>query len=431
MKAGQEIIDYILRFMLRDEDIIQYISYGEPYKENVKICIVPDSYFWDNYGDRCSIPQLPLKKWHGADILFGSPKEEKREGVLYLFADVVASSFFLLSRYEEMAVDENRDCYGRYTGAGSLLGRTGNMGNPLVDWYGEILRNQLRTLGIKVSETENGIRNIYLTHDVDELWQNINLKAAIKIVIKTLLVSRRFSVAPIFNSLGVYKWNDLDSFDFLNSMDDSVERVYKERFEKILFLVAAEEPCENTSAYITDKKFQEYQNKFRDMGYKIGIHHSYPAGEELTLLETEKKRLQEILGEEIIYGRHHYLRSLSFDELRILEQLGIKKDFTMGYADDIGFRLGTARAVRWIDPERMILTGIELQPLNIMDGTLYAAQYLNLNYGEAVMRCREIIDTVKKVNGDFCFLIHNNNIYTGVCPWIKRLYCEVVNMLQL
>lgn len=431
MKVSREIIDYILKFMLRDEDIIQYVSYGEPYDEKVKICIVPDLSFWKNYGDSCSIPELPLKKWHGIDILFGSPKEEKREGVLYLFADVVASSFFLLSRYEEMVVNGNKDCYGRYTGAGSLLGRTGNIKNPLVDQYGVILRNQLEELGIKVLKTENSIRNIYLTHDVDDLWQSINLKAAIKIMIKTLLVSRRFSIAPILNSMGIYKWNDLDSFNFLNSEDEKAGRLFRGHFEKILFLLGTNVPCEKTNAYITDEKFETYRNKFKNMGYKIGIHHSYPAGENLALLKSEKRRLEEILGDEVIYGRHHYLRSVSFEELRILEKLGIKKDFTMGYADQVGFRLGTARAVRWIDPERMTLTGIELQPLNIMDGTLYAAQYLSLSYDEAVLQCREIIDTVKKVNGDFCFLIHNNNIYTGVCPWIKKLYCQVVNMLQV
>lgn len=429
MKIRKEIVEYIFRFMLRDKNIIQYVSYGEPREKEVKICIVPAQHFWDNYGNSNSIPELPLKKWRGTDILFGSIQEKNQGGVRYVYADVVASSFFLLSRYEEMVLDGNRDHYGRYKGEGSILGRTDNMGIPLVDLYGEILREQLRSLGVTVQKTEKRIRNVYLTHDVDDLWQKINFKTAVKSMVKTFFVSKRLSVAPILNSMGIYKWNNLDSFDFLNSLDEKAADHYKDHFEKILFLIATEEPCENTNSYITNKKFGAYKQRFNNMDYKIGVHYSYPAGEDLALLEIEKKRLQEILGGEVIYGRHHYLRSLAFDELRILEQLGIKKDFTMGYADKIGFRLGTTRAVRWIDPERMVLTDIELQPLNIMDGTLYEAQYLNLNYNEAVSHCRNIIDTVKRVNGDFCFLIHNNNIYTGSCSWLKKLYCELIDIL--
>lgn len=429
MKASREIVDYILRFMLRDEDLIQYVSYGETNENRVKICIVPDNHFWTNYGKSNSIPELPLKKWHGTDILFGDAREEKKNGKVYIYADVVASSFFLLSRYEEMAAGRNTDCYGRYIGKNSIPGRTNNMGNPLVDLYGEALRNELKALGIKIPDTEKKIRNVYLTHDVDALWLKMNILTAAKSTAKNLLVSGRLSIAPILNSMGVYKWNDLDSFDFLNSQDEKAKHAFGGHFEKILFLLATEEPCENTNAYITDRKFGAYKKRFEDMDYKIGIHLSYPAGEDPALLETEKNKLQEILGNAVVYSRHHYLRSLTFDELRILEQSGIKKDFTMGYADSIGFRLGTARAVRWIDPEKMVLTGIELQPLNIMDGTLYEKQYLNLDYENAVLQCRKIIDTIKSVNGDFCFLIHNNNIYTGVCPWIKKLYCEVVNRI--
>lgn len=428
MIIDRDIASYIISFMIRDEAAASYIEYGDFKRDGAVIHIVPDSHFWDNYGTMESMPTFPLKEWEGVNVLFGKAEEKLMNGILYIYADIVASAFFLITRYEEMVISDSRDVYGRYIGRSSVLMKSGNMNKPLVDIYGLIMRKKLQEMGIVFPEIEKGIKTVYLTHDVDMLWNRTGFVNSIKKTIKKVLFEKKIDFSPILNSMGIYIWNDLDIFDELNEIDERVKERCRSNFEKIVFLLGTERPDENTEAYILDKKFDRYKEKLVRMGYKIGIHPSYRAGDALSLVSEEIDRLSERTDTTIVYDRHHYLRCISFDELNILEQNGIEKDFTMGYADVIGFRLGTSRCVRWIDPRNMSLHNIELQPLNIMDGTLYEKQYMNLSYEEAYSACESIIEAVREVNGDLCILIHNN-IETGVCLWIKKLYLDMADMI--
>ena len=89
------------------------------------------------------------------------------DNTLVLHADLIASTYFLISRYEEMVQPNKRDVHGRFPGKESLPYRAGFIDSPLVDEYGKLLRSQLRGTGCKVPESQQQIRKIYLTHDVD------------------------------------------------------------------------------------------------------------------------------------------------------------------------------------------------------------------------------------------------------------------------
>ena len=67
----------------------------------------------------------------------------------------------------------------------------------------------------------------------------------------------------------------------------------------------------------------------------------------------------------------------------------------MGFADKIGFRLGTSKNVKWINPVSGKLTDLKLHPLQIMDVTL--TDYMKLEYKEALNMCKSIIQETKKI----------------------------------
>ena len=117
-----EIIDYIMYFLLGEEvapEIISQIGYtSNPEEfERYKLVIVPSAFFTPEiYGTAQSLPQLPLHIWEEAPILFGTPQVEQVGNTRVLYADLVASTYFLISRYEEMARPKVRDVHGSFPG---------------------------------------------------------------------------------------------------------------------------------------------------------------------------------------------------------------------------------------------------------------------------------------------------------------------------
>jgi hypothetical protein len=102
----------------------------------------------------------------------------------------------------------------------------------------------------------------------------------------------------------------------------------------------------------------------------------------------------------------------------------------MGFADIAGFRLGTCRAVRWIDTENQKLTSLVLHPLLIMDNTLSDERYMNLKVDEAFRYCKNLIDEVKKNNGELVLLWHNNSVEKNNKQYHRELYHKIIDYLK-
>ena len=151
----------------------------------------------------------------------------------------------------------------------------------------------------------------------------------------------------------------------------------------------------------------------------IGWHSSYYG---VGSIEQRSKR-----RDELSVHRSHYL-NCSIENMRKLVALGITDDYTMGFADQAGFRLQTSRAVLWIDPERMQLTELVLHPLIIMDVTLSSKNYMALDQVEATYVCQQLIDKVRMHNGDLCLLWHNTSI--NQTDYHKSLYPELLLSLR-
>ena len=134
-----EIIEYIIRFLLGENvspEILAQIGYTSDANEFEKYkLVIHQSNFFDPeiYGTELSLPQLPLQIWEETPILFGNEKTEKVGETIILYADLIASTYFLISRYEEMVRPEVRDPHGRFPGKESLPYRAGFIDSPLVE----------------------------------------------------------------------------------------------------------------------------------------------------------------------------------------------------------------------------------------------------------------------------------------------------------
>ena len=137
-----KIARYIISFLLREEELPGKLTNAVGYTDNLaemsryKVVIMPSGFFDVGvYGTDAADPKLSLLEWEGVPLLFGTPCVTRAYagGPILIHADIVASTYYLVSRYEEMYRRTERDAYGRFPGKKSLPYRAGFLHRPIVE----------------------------------------------------------------------------------------------------------------------------------------------------------------------------------------------------------------------------------------------------------------------------------------------------------
>jgi len=433
-----EIIDYILRFLLGEDvspEVVSQVGYTSNCEEfhKYKLVIYPSAFFDAGiYGTAESLPHLPLQIWEEAPILFGTPKTEIINDTLILYADLIASTYFLISRYEEMVRADKRDVHGRFPGKESLPYRAGLIDSPLVDEYGKLLRIQLRETGCEVPKLPKQIRKIYLTHDVDQLSHYRNFRGFLGGLLRGIKRPKEGNKA-IKSYFGGLRNDPWFTSPWLFKFDNSVRQIVgNDRCEPIVFIKVGGGARKEDKPFITHhiQDFQSLVMLCKKKNITFGLHSSYEAGMKPDLITDEKKHLEKLSKKTITYNRHHYLDSREPEDMQALIDAGITDDFTMGYADVAGFRLGTCRAVKWINPKTRKLTSLTLHPLTIMDGSLSDKRYMYMNAHEAYEYCIRLINMVESWNGELVLLWHNTSVEDNPQSYHRKLYQDIIKYLK-
>lgn len=428
----QETITYIIQFLLHsNDDLISHVGYtsDESKFKNYRVVIIPSRFFDDDfYGTAQSEPKLPLQTVEATPLLYGNPTIRKEGNTLLIDADIIASSYFLLSRYEEtLHRTDNRDEHGRFQGTKSLPYRANFINRPIVDEYGKLLRSWLRKTGGTVTEPEEKINRVYLTHDVDTLAYFRHFRGFLGGIARSFLPVH-FSLKKAVNALFSLEKDPAYTFPWIYKTDNTIQAATP------IYFIKAANPVKGfdyPSYNHNGKDFRKFvsQTLQNSPNAQFGLHASYQSGFTPEIIASEQKRLQKALPQQIISSnRHHYLRALQPEDMMQLIEAGITDDYTLGYADVAGFRLGTCRAVRFINPNTKELTKLTLHPLTIMDCTLSEEKYMNLDYESALQTARNLIDETKKHQGDLCLLWHNTTFITD--NYHKKLYTEIINKLN-
>ena len=391
-----EIINYIKTWLLYgNADAAQMIGYtaDECEWQKYKLVIVPNGHL----GKDIVLPDLTtpvVEQWSASD----APEQV----VAVVRNDLIYNTFFFISRAEEV-INKQRDEHGRFAAAYSVLGERNRLMVPTLDEYARLV---MKAVGQPLPPS--GFSHIYLTHDIDTIAHYRHLRGALGGL-------WRGEWRQVLRS-----WRDIENdpaytFPWLVEQDSRVPLAEKIYFVKHSFGKGYDYPQYNHHSPDAHRlrKFLEW-NKVT-----IGWHSSYYG---VGSIEQRSKR-----RDELSVHRSHYL-NCSIENMRKLVALGITDDYTMGFADQAGFRLQTSRAVLWIDPERMQLTELVLHPLIIMDVTLSSKNYMALDQVEATYVCQQLIDKVRMHNGDLCLLWHNTSI--NQTDYHKSLYPELLLSLR-
>jgi hypothetical protein len=419
-----EILSYLIRFLLGDDVAARYaptVGYtGNPSLfSRYALVIIPSGFFNEGvYGTPASLPSLPLKEIGGLPILFGEAKEEQIGRTIVIHADLIAGAYFLVTRYEEMVRREVRDVHGRFPGKESLPFCAGFIHRPLIDEYRLFLRSRLG-----LPNLEPGIRQIFLTHDIDAPFLYRSWKGILRSILDGRGIARSF--------LGKNGNPAEDPYYTFPRLFEEDRRLTEKRTARSIFFFKAggRTPADKPHYNLRSQDILRLMDDIRQHGGEIGLHASYEAGKHPSLIAGEKYRLEQSLGYAVRYNRHHFLASREPEDTDYLEAQGFTDDFTLGYADMAGFRLGTSYPVCCINPHTRRLTSLRLHPLTVMDCTLEEKKYMGLSYQEASAYCLRLIDEVRKVGGELSLLWHNTSLREGTDSYLRELYTLLLNHL--
>lgn len=433
-----DIIDYIIRFLIGDHispqifDQVGYTSNPEEF-HRYKLVILPSIFFNDDiYGTEQSLPTMPLRIWEETPIIFGDAQTEQIGETRIIHADLVASTFFLITRYEEVVRRNVRDTHGRFPGKESLPYRAGFIDRPLVEEYGKLLRAQLREVCCDIPEPPVQIKKIYLTHDLDQIAHFRNIRGMMGGFLRGIKRPKEGQKA-LKSFFGGLRFDPWYTFPFLYKLNnDLINDLGKERCEAIIFIRSG------GGRRREDKPFSnllhpDYKNLIRyskRKGISIALHSSYDAGINPALITEEKKKLEHHTHVVINYNRNHYLDTREPEDMQALIDAEITDDFTMGYADMAGFRLGTCRPVKWINLKTKEITNLTLHSLAVMDGTLSDKRYMYMNAHDAYQYCEQLINCVESYNGELVLLWHNTSVEKTTQSYHRKLYKDLIKLLQ-
>lgn len=432
----QELLQYLTAFLLGEgnESLSSLISYGD---DSVAPLVVEPSGFFSEgvYLTEKSLPALPLQELEGVPVLFGSPTLRKEGKRLFLGADLFASAFFLLSRYEECVRREVRDQHGRFLGRESLPYRAGFLRRPVAEEYGALLRRLLRRTGAEVPEPAPGFRHVWLTHDVDEIWTWGNYYRALRSAVKRVLTRQPEKLRP-FLSVWNYRKNDpVYTFPWLKEQDGVVRAALgAERCTPVYFFMGCEygAPGFDINYISRQKRTKGLLKELSGGGREIGYHVSYAASLDKTQVRPETARIQALTGRPLTLSRNHFLASREPEDFYALLDAGLTDDFTMGYADEAGFRLGTCRPVRWMDPVKRELTPLTLHPMTVMECTLDGPDYMNIQEeGKAFAVVEELLRAIHTHGGEVVLLWHSPSVDAHNATYQRSLYLRALDFLIL
>jgi peptidoglycan/xylan/chitin deacetylase (PgdA/CDA1 family) len=170
--------------------------------------------------------------------------------------------------------------------------------------------------------------------------------------------------------LKVWRNREIDPYDVF---DDVLDVLEEHRLRAVFFAMTA-----NRGKYDKNNnhKKTDYQQLIKKLDRKqvVGLHPSYASTDNPRLVSEEKERLEDIVGHEIIHVRQHFLRQFLPQTWKTYIECGLKHDYSIGYANQCGYKVGTCVPYQAFDVTAQNPLPITLHPFALMDTALWHHQ---------------------------------------------------------
>jgi hypothetical protein len=346
-------------------------------------------------------------------VIYGSDDLFVTENKIICGIDIFASSFFMLTRWEEY-VNKSKDEHMRFPGNESIAFKNGFLHRPIVNEYVEMLWGLLIRLGFK-GERKKRSFELVLTHDIDHL----DYPCTYRIILGDILKRKNLKLATEhFKYFLIHGRNPYDTFDFI--MTSSEKLGLKSHF---YFMSSDSKLPPDISFYLKSKRFRKKVKEIISRDHKIGFHPGYYTYNNLDRWTAEKQLLDKALHKKVVEGRQHYLRFDIPGTFRIWAKNKMEIDSTLGYSHKEGFRCGTGDVFSVFDFLERRQIHVKERPLIIMDGSLR----LQYSQEQALKIIQYYISVCRKYNSTITLLFHNSSFYAENWEGYDSLYIKSLN----
>ena len=349
-----------------------------------------------------------------------------KEYVLFNY-DILKCIFFLLSGWQEV---DNRDVddFGRFPFLNSVQSRFGFQHIPLVNYYFEILTESINKLIPHIEVKRKLIfknTGFVLTHDIDKLYKygfdrfKYELK---KIRSSPFRIKSKVILRSIIAAIGRRINDPYFSFNFMLKVNQ------KCNIKSTYFFLPKGQRYVDGDYEFDGKELNGLLKKLHDNGDEMQLHGTVESHTSLKefrriLAYCSSSKISEATG-----IRQHRLCYKQGVTDKIQEQVGMRYDASLGFAESEGFRNSFCMPFKLWDFSDDRMRDLWQIPLNVMDVTLF--HYRRMDMKKARVAILDVLNNVRRFGGVFVLLWHNSHLDEDHILGIRRFYAELLEEIS-
>ncbi|MFD1160836.1 MULTISPECIES: polysaccharide deacetylase family protein [Hwangdonia] len=310
--------------------------------------------------------------------------------------DIFAASFYLLSRYEEY-LPQVRDEFGRFLATESIAFKHNFLHQPVVDIWALKFKDALQNHFPDFSFPQRAY-SIKPVIDVPSPY-NYKLKGIIRSFGGSIRDLLRFKLKSLYDRFMVLfglKHDPFDTFKYI------INKQKQSKFKFVFFFLIGSYSTYDKGINPNKKKFISLIKQVADYSL-VGLKTSFFAIDHQKILKKEKLQMEAIINTNLKASRQSHSKLNLPESYRNLIDLEIEEDYTMGYINHIGFRAGSCTPFLFYDLDYETQTPLKVHGYHLMDFALLK----NKSLLDKKMALNQIINEVKRVNGEFVPVFHN------------------------
>ncbi len=373
------------------------------------------------------LPTIHVPTWTEFEgelpVLYGSVERSNglvtRDGSRFVLnLDLLGSLLFMLTGYEARVEPRRRDEHGRFPANASALGSAGWLQWPVLDMYLHVFVSLVRLAWPRVKLAPRHGPGMIIGHDVDHPSSSMRWhgRERLRKLGGDLLVRHDPGLALGRASSFLPRAGAVSRLDPYNTYSFLMQASELAGIRSTFFFLTKDTDVPYGSRYRLDDRWAGLlMGEIAGRGHHIGLHGSYNSStdgkrlrEEWNLLEGTCRRLPQGTLRRTV--RQHYLRQQPGDTWRAQVEAGLDEDESLGFADAIGYRAGTARSFQAYDLDNHCPLPLRIKPLHVMDVTLLG--YMSLQDADAVSMVAAMASRTRAFGGDFSLLWHNSSLET-------------------
>ena len=334
---------------------------------------------------------IAIKNWEETKCFFSVGEKSA------LPFDIFSASFYLLSRYEEY-LPHVKDEKGRFLASESLAYKENFLQYPMVDiWAYKFKELLIKTFSeIQFPKKKMTIHNL-IDASQPFVYQQKGLLRSLSGFVKDLF---KFKLRNIIKRFGVVLGFKEDPF---NNFDWIIDTVKGHKIKLTVFFLLGEAVNFIEGTNYRRKKFKLIIKTVSD--YKqVGLIFSKDALKNYEILKKEKKQLESITNRDLLSSMNtHFMVSLP-DNYRNLVELEVKKDFSMVYENQSGFRASSCTPFLFYDLDYEIVSPLLIHPIALTTKAFKDKKESEINKTIEALKA-----SVKSVNGTFSMVFTNRD----------------------